>query len=95
MKTVAFFVGISAVIFYLLSYLARKRNSIITLNTTSRVLYIIQYVLLGAFEGAVLDIAGILSSVLAGRKHSGFIKKYTKLFFVLSSIFTIAAGLLI
>lgn len=49
LKNIAFVVGIVAVIFYLLGYLQKKRNRIILFNVTSRVLYIIQYIILGAF----------------------------------------------
>ena len=49
--------------------------------------------LLSAFEGAVLDIAGIISSVLAQKKDSGFIKRHIKIFFVVVNLVIIAMGL--
>jgi len=63
MNYTAFITGLAAVIFYLLGYQQKKRKNIILFNVISRILYIIQYILLSAFEGAVLDIAGIISSV--------------------------------
>ena len=70
MEILSFIVGIIAVAFYFLGYLQKKRSNIILMNLTSRILYIIQYLLLGAIEGAMLDIAGAVSSVLAQKKTS-------------------------
>ena len=93
LKNIAFVVGIVAVIFYLLGYLQKKRNRIILFNVTSRVLYIIQYIILGAFEGAVLDVAGTVSSVVAQKKEAPFIKKHIKLAIVVVNLFIVAMGL--
>ncbi len=76
MEKVAQIIGIVAVVTFLLSYQQKKRKNIILLNATSRILYIIQYILLGAFSGAVLDVLGAVSSIIAGNKHKGFIKKH-------------------
>lgn len=93
MKTIAFIVGILAVSLYFLGYLQKKRNSIIIVNATSRLLYIIQYILLGAFEGAVLDVAGIISSLLAQRKDKPLIKKHLKIVVISVNLFIVAMGL--
>ena len=71
-------IGLSAVTMFLLSYQQKKRNHIIAFNVISRCLYILQYLLLGAFSGAILDILGAVSSVIAGKKHTGFIRKHTR-----------------
>lgn len=94
MNYVAFVVGIAAVTLYLLGYQQKKRKNIILFNATSRVLYIVQYILLSAFEGAVLDIAGIISSVLAQKKDTPFIKKHIKAFIIGINIFVVLSGLL-
>ena len=93
LKNIAFVVGIVAVIFYLLGYLQKKRNRIILFNVTSRILYIIQYIMLGAFEGAVLDVAGTVSSVVAQKKEVPFIKKHIKIAIVVVNLFIVAMGL--
>ena len=93
MQTLSLIIGLTAVAFYFLGYPQKKRENIIALNVTSRLLYILQYILLGAFEGAALDIAGAISSVLAGKKNSGFVKKHTKLIFSAINIIIIAVGL--
>lgn len=63
-------VGILAVVSFLLSYQQKKRKNIIIWNSTSRVLYIVQYIMLGAFKGAVLDVLGTVSSVAAQNKEN-------------------------
>jgi len=85
-------IGLLAVVFFLLSYQQKKRNNIIILNTISRCLYILQYLLLGAFSGAVLDILGAISSILAGKKHTKVIKKYSKEIFLFTNACIIAVG---
>jgi len=95
MYILAQIVGFAAITLYLLGYLQKKRKNIIIMNATCRFLYIVQYILLSAFEGAVLDIAGIISSVLAGKKDTPFIKKHIKIVFILVNLLIIAMGLLL
>ena len=95
MNTLAFVIGLAAVALYLLGYLQKKRKHIIALNVLSRALYILQYILLSAFEGAVLDVSGILSSVLAQKKNHPFIQKHTKAVFLGVNAVIIAGGLLV
>ena len=67
-------VGILAVATFLWSYQQKKRKNIILLNAISRGLYILQYLLLGAFSGAVLDILGAIPICLLAERlvfHSG------------------------
>lgn len=84
--------GLLAVATFLLSYQQKKRKNIIITNVFSRLLYILQYLLLGAFSGAVLDVLGMISSLIAERKHSEFIKSHIKGFFVSINIVIIIAG---
>ena len=93
MNLLAQIFGIFAVISFLLSYQQKKRNNIIIWNAMSRCLYIIQYFLLGAFEGAVLDILGTVSSVLAQKKEKRFIGQYSKAVFILINLAILSAGL--
>ena len=88
-------VGILAVASFLLSYQQKKRKNIILCNVISRILYIVQYIMLGAFEGAVLDILGAVSSVLAQNKDRGFIKRYTGLVVTITNLIIVGAGLLL
>lgn len=92
MPAVAQVVGFVAVVVFLLSYQQKTRKNIIILNVTSRCLYILQYLLLGAFSGAVLDVLGALISMIAGKKHTALVKKYQKPIIILSTASFIAAG---
>ena len=95
MKTAALITGLAAVVFFLLSYQFPKRRAIITCNVISRVLYILQYLLLFAFEGAVMDVSAIPSSVLAARKHTPFVQKYKWGILVGVNAFVVILGLLV
>ena len=86
-------IGILAVITFLLSYQQEKRKNIIMWNVTSRILYILQYLILGAFEGVVLDVLGSVSSVVAQKKDSKIIKKNLKFFIIGINLLILIAGL--
>ena len=88
-------VGVFAIVFFFLSYQLKARKSIILCSLTSRILYILQYLLLGAFSGAVLDILGAVASVIAERSDRGFIKTRKRLFFLLTNLIIIGAGLIL
>lgn len=92
MKIIPQIVGIAAVITFLLSYQQKERKNIILCNVVSRCLYILQYILLGAFAGAALDILGAISSVAAGKKDSPFIKKHPKLVLILINSVIVITG---
>ena len=95
METAALIIGIIAVVVFLASYTQRKRSNIVLYNLTSRVLYVVQYLLLGALEGAVLDICGAVGAFFAQRGEGSFIKRHWKLFFVMINVATIGFGVLL
>ena len=95
MEKAALILGLAAVFFFLLSYQFPKRRAIITCNVISRVLYILQYLLLLAFEGAAMDISAIPSSVLAARKHTPFVRKHRVGILLAVNAFVIVIGLLV
>lgn len=88
-------IGLLAVALFLSSYQIKKRRGIIICNTLSRCLYVLQYLLLGAISGAVLDIVSTVSCVLAEKKESAFIKKHLKLVFILSNGLILVCGVVI
>ena len=92
MQTAAFVTGLCAVCFCLLCYQFRNRKAIIACNVLSRVLYVLQYVLLGAFEGAAMDLSAIPASMLAARKHTPFVAKYRLLFWFSGNVAVVAVG---
>jgi len=76
MLVIAQIFGILAVVAFLLSFQFKKRKNIIAVNILSKILYILQYLMLGALEGAVLDFMGAVSSILAKLKELPFLRKY-------------------
>lgn len=87
MKIFATVVGIAAVTVFLLSFQQKTRGRIIAFNATSRILYILQYLLLGAISGAVLDIVGTAATLLAGVKGHPKFKRYMK--FLIPAVFLV------
>lgn len=69
-------IGIAAVALYLLSYQLKKRKQIVWVTCISNALYVTQYVLLGAFSGAVMDFMSTVSSFLAAKKNDAPFVKY-------------------
>ena len=94
MILIAQIIGLFAVATFLLSYQMKKRTNIIVCNSVSRILYVVQYLLLGAFEGAVLDVFGTFSAILAGYKEKSFFKRHFKLIIVSVNILIFASGML-
>lgn len=94
MQTAAFVTGLCAVCFCLLCYQFKNRKAIIACNVVSRFLYVLQYVLLLAFEGAAMDLSAIPASMLAARKHTPFVAKYKVLFWAAGNAVVLVIGLI-
>ena len=92
---IATVVGVLAVAMFLLSYQQKKRKNIIIWNTISRCLYVIQYVLLGAYSGAVLDVLGAAVSVVAEKKDHPRIARHSKAVVITCNLAIVAVGLLL
>ena len=95
MKIAANMIGIAAVVLFVLSYQCKTRRGIILLNVFSRGFYVLQYILLGAFEGAVLDVVGLLVSLLAQQKDRPWLKRHSRLTIVGANVFVVAVGLML
>lgn len=89
----AHILGVLAVVTFLLSFQFKTRRNIIAVNLTSRLLYILQYIFLGAFEGAVLDFMGLLLSFFARWKEKAFIAKRINIIMVIIIVLLVATGL--
>ena len=85
-------IGLLAVAVLLLSYQQKKRSGIILLNVISRCLYITQYLMLGAFSGAVLDVLGAIASLIAGKKNTAFVQKHIKAVIAAVMVSIVAVG---
>ena len=85
--------GVLAVASYLLSYQFKKRKHIILVNATSSCLYVLQYILLGALEGAALDILSAINTFVAGRKDKGFVARHTMMVIIFLNLSFCVAGI--
>ena len=95
MKILATVVGFCAVATFVLSYQMKSRRGILALNAGSRVLYVLQYILLGAFEGALLDVVAFLVSLVCAKSDSRFVKKHFHLTIILTNAAIIGFGLIV
>ena len=93
MYIIAQAVGILAVATFLLCYQLKKRKNIILVNAISSFLYVLQYILLGAFEGAAIDVLSAVGAVTAHNKDKKFIDKHTKWIIVILDLLFLTAGL--
>lgn len=87
--------GVLAVLTFVFSYQFKRRIHIIIVNATSSILYVLQYFMLGAYEGAVIDFISSVSTVLAGKKDNKIIKKYFLIVIILINLSFVAAGLIL
>lgn len=94
MKILGNIIGIVAAAMFVLSYQLKTRQNIIFFNAGSRVLYVLQYILLGAYEGIALDCVAFLVSLLAQRKDKSWLKEHPKLTIVGATVFIVAIGLI-
>ena len=86
--------GLLGVTFYLLSFQQKRRRGILFVNIVSRIFYVLQYLLLGAFDGVAMDFLGLVSSVLAGASTNLSPKKKGLLFFGINTAI-VAVGLIL
>lgn len=88
-------IGLLAVALYLLSFQLKRRGNIVGVTCLSNALYVLQYVLLGAFSGAVMDFLSTVASFFAANKNSALLKKYSKVIAVISFGVIVVAGLVL
>lgn len=88
-------IGVMAVALYLLSYQLKKRKQIVWTTCISNALYVLQYLLLGAFSGAVMDFLSTVCSFFAGEKNAPWFKRYAKWIALLNFALITVVGLLL
>ena len=88
-------VGLCAVALYLLSYQLKKRSNIVWVTCISNALYVLQYIMLGAFSGAVMDFMSAVASFFAGKKNTPNFKKHSKWIAALNLLLIMVAGIII
>jgi hypothetical protein len=95
MIVVAQIIGFAGVGLFLLSYQLKKRQQIVWVSFFSNVFYVLQYLLLGAFSGAIMDTLATVASFFAARKNAPHLKKYTKQLAFLSVLMIAVIGIAI
>ena len=93
MLVVSQIIGLFAVGLYLLSYQLKKRKQIVWVTCISNALYVLQYLLLGAFSGAVMDFLSTVSSFLAAQKNSPMLIRHRKWLAAINMLVIAAVGL--
>ena len=93
MIIIANVIGIIAVAMFVLSYQFKSRRWIIFFNGGSRILYVLQYILLGAFEGVVFDVVALVITLLAQQKDRKYLKNHSFFLVTASNIFIVVMGL--
>lgn len=86
-------IGLAAVALYLLSYQLKKRNHIVWVTCISNALYVLQYILLGAFSGAIMDFMSTVSSFFAAKKNDLPFSRFKKLLTVINILAIAVVGL--
>lgn len=94
-EILAFIAGLLAVGLYIAGYQIKKRSGIILCNASSRFFYIAQYLLLGAFEGAIMDLLGLFASLPARWKEQPQIKRFLPLILAVIYLPILIAGILL
>ena len=94
-KIIANIIGFLGIAAFILSYQFKKRKHIILVNIVSRVLYCAQYILLGAYSGAVLDCAAAPVLFIAGKRENKSVKKFLPWIVVGCNLVLIGLGVLI
>lgn len=88
-------IGLAAVALYLLSFQLKKRGQILFATCLSYIFYVLQYLMLGAYAGAVMDVLSAGSSLLASQKNKEKFQRYAKVAAVGSCLAIAVAGLII
>lgn len=85
-------IGFVGVGLYLLSYQLKKRKHIVWVTFISNTFYVLQYLLLGAFSGAIMDVLSTIASYFAARKNSPKYKKHAKMMALTSVVVIFIIG---
>ena len=86
--------GLLAVALFVLSYQIKSRKRLIAVNAASRILYVVQYLLLGAMEGALLDVVAFLVSLLCHKRDQKWIQKHVLFVIIASNLAIVGVGMI-
>lgn len=93
MNYVATVIGTLAAISFIWSYQQKRRSMIVLMGTIARILFVVQYFMLGAMAGAVMNIIGVIVAFLAQRKDHPILKKYLPFVIAAVHLSIIAVGI--
>ena len=91
---IATIIELAAVAMFVFSYQAKKRKALILFNGGSRILYVTQYILRGAYDAAIMDTVAFFVSMTAEKNKVGWINKHLKLTIILANFAIVSVGLL-
>ena len=92
MKYIPHIIGLLGVLSFVISYQQKSRKGIIAFSIVARICFIIQYVLLSAFEGAAQNAIGCVCALMAENKNKDIFSKRVWLWVGLVWVLTITAG---
>lgn len=87
-------IGFVAMAVGILSYQAKKRNSILFLQIISSSIWAIQFILLGAYTGAFMNLIGVARNIIYSKKdkisafNSSLVPIIISAFFIFGGVFT-------
>lgn len=80
-------IGYAGVLGFIISYLQKSRKGIIAFSFSARLLFVIHYILLGGYAGAIQNaVGGIASAVSAQRGKKPFDSSLTPIFIIALTI---------
>ena len=94
MKIAASVIGIFGVVLYISSYQFKNRKTIVAMYSVANLMYVLQYLMLGAYTGVAMDFLALISSVIARKKGTAFIQKHHILIMLGLDALMIVAGLI-
>lgn len=95
MKIAATIIGVIGVALYISSYQFKKRKTIVAVYSVANIMYVIQYLMLGAYTGVAMDFLALASSLVARKRSIPFIQKYRRIIILLLDVCMVTVGLLL
>jgi hypothetical protein len=95
MQVIANIVGLLAIGVFNISYQFKKRIQILLCSTFSRLLFVVQYILLGSWQGVAMDLVATVVSLVAGKRDHRLMKKYMVFVIILANAIVVSTGLLL
>lgn len=95
MEYIPHIIGSFGVLAFVISYLHHTRKGILAFSILARTLFVIQYIMISAFEGAMMNGVGIICAVLADNKEREALKNKLMFLLIGAWILTAATGVMV